>query len=676
MRTPILQDTRAARITSALGDNALSLTRFNGTEHVDGIFSYHVDAMCEAETVNLTDLVGTHLTVSLDSADVDEQHFDGIVTQARWIGNSEGHAVVRLTLEPWFALLRKRRNQRIFHEKTVVEILEELFSPYSGLGQPAVEQALTNSYETLEYTVQYRESDMAFALRLMERFGISYYFTHVEGSHTMVLIDTMTDYPELGVRDFLSNRDARGEHFWDWQPENNMTTGAVRLTDFNFKTPNAMMEVDRTGDAEYEQGSIESYDYPGEYLESGSAGRDVVALRVDQERGQDERHRAAGDVLSMRAGWRVELGGQASPGIVGQTYLCLKATHSYVAGNTDSTGGRADAGMHQGQYVMTYVNMPYKPPRITPRALVHGPQTAWVVGPAGEEIHCDEYGRIKVKFHWDLEEAHSMWCRVSQNWAGNGWGGMIIPRIGMEVLVEFLEGNPDKPLVTGCVYNDRNRPPYELPNNKTRSTFKTDTHQADGFNELRFEDERNEEEIFLHAQKDLNAKIENNATERVNVNKVESVGNNRASETHNNETNVIGGDLDIFVGPTQRGRHTPGSASSETEGIGGEGYGLGRAGDMSGTGNLNLTVENNQNEDIGNNDTLNVGKNKSETIGNNHTIDVGQNFTLTVADKITINCGQTQLTMNKSGDVAINGKKINIKGSSLIKLAASAIKLN
>jgi type VI secretion system secreted protein VgrG len=307
---------------------------------------------------------------------------------------------------------------------------------------------------------------------------------------------------------------------------------------------------------------------------------------------------------------------------------------------------------------------------------VHGPQTAWVVGPAGEEIHCDEYGRIKVRFHWDLEEAHSMWCRVSQNWSGNGWGGMVIPRIGMEVMVEHLEGDPDKPLVTGCVYNGKNAVPYALPDNKTVSTFKTDTHQGDGFNELRFEDLKDKEEIFLHGQKDLNIKVENNATERVNVNKVESVGNNRASETHNNETNVIGGDLDIFVGAGQRGRHTPGSAAEETQGIGGEGYGLGRKGSSEGKGNLMLTVEESRSEEIGKNDTLSVGKNKTESVGTNYNVNVGNNFILDVGKKITIKCGQSQMTLDSSGNIAINGNKIDLKANQLIKLAASMIKLN
>ena len=681
MRTPLSQDSRTAVITTPLGQNALLLSRFDGTEHVDGVFTYHVDAMAENAEVNPNDLVGTNLTVALSGADLETQYFDGIVTQARQVGVTEGHAKMRITLEPWFALLRHRRNQRIWHEKSVVEILEELFAPYSGFGQPALQLDLNGSYDTLEYTVQYGESDFAFACRMMERFGISYYFTHAEGSHTMVLNDTMTNYPDIGERSFLSNRDARGEHFWDWQRENNMTTGAGRLMDYNFKTPNAMMEVDNTGLAEYQNGEIESYDYPGGYLSAngdGPCGNDVVMLRVEQARAADDRHRAAGDIVTLRAGSRVTLTGQANPGVVDQGYLCLLAHHAYSAGNQDSTSRArsGDGGTHHASYVLTNAILEYRPPMRTPRARVQGIQTAFVVGPEGEEIHCDEYGRIKVRFHWDLNGDWSMWCRVSQNWSGNGWGGMVIPRIGMEVVVDFLEGDPDKPLVTGCVYNGRSAVPYELPNFKTRSTFKTDTHQGEGFNELRFEDLNGEEEIFIHAQKDFNAKIENNATERVNVNKVESVGHNRASETHNNETNVVGGDWEIFVGPAQRGRHTPGSAASETQGIGGEGYGLGEAGSGEGQGNLTMTVENNRNEEIGNNDTLNVGVNKSETVGTNYTVDVGNNLTFNVGTKVTINCGSSQLTLDNAGNIVLNGTKIDLKASSLIKLAAASIKLN
>ena len=207
--------------------------------------------------------------------------------------------------------------------------------------------------------------------------------------------------------------------------------------------------------------------------------------------------------------------GDQVPGVKDQKYLCLSATHSYVSDAYGSGDETSDGYAYSGSYVfIPAFDTPLAPERKTALPIVQGPQTAVVVGEG--EIDCDEYGRILVHFHWDLEKAFSMHCRVSQNWASQGWGGMVIPRIGMEVIVEFLEGDPDKPIVTGCVYNGKNKVPYELPKHKTRSTFRTDTHKGRGFNELRFEDKKGREEIFIHAQKDMNIGVRNNRNTHVN----------------------------------------------------------------------------------------------------------------------------------------------------------------
>jgi type VI secretion system secreted protein VgrG len=418
-----------------------------------------------------------------------------------------------MTLRPWLWLTGFRRNQRIFHNRTVVQILQELWAPYAGLGNPAWELRLSADYPVLEYTVQYRESDLDFALRMMERFGISYHFTHKPGGHTAVLTDTIDSHQPLpgGTRPFWgygAQNKVSGEHFWDWQQARNVTTGATRLVDFNFKTPTAAMEADRVGDAVHAMGQIESFDWPGDYLDLGR-GKSVAALRTQQARGQDKRISAEGDISGLVAGLTVGLGGQDIPGATGESFLCLATSHAYTAEGYGS-GGEIVEDAYEGRYTLMPVSAPLAPPRKTKVAVVQGPQTAMVVGEG--EIDCDEFGRILVKFHWDLAGANSMRCRVAQNWASQGWGGMVIPRIGMEVIVEFLEGDPDKPLVTGCVYNGKNGVPYGLPGNKTKSGFRTNTHQGSGFNELSFEDQAGREEISVHAQKDLNRVILDNET--------------------------------------------------------------------------------------------------------------------------------------------------------------------
>lgn len=551
MNAPFIQDARLGRLSTVLGKDVLVLSRFDGADHVNDLFEYHVEALSEQTDIAFDDLIGTHASVEIDSQNDGTRAFDGIITQARWAGGGEnGHRYV-LTLRPWIWIAGRRRNQRIFHNKSVVEIIQKLLAPYAALGDPAMLNRLTGSYQTLEYTVQYRESDLAFACRMMERFGISYHFTHTVGSHTMVLTDTIEAHDPVpgGARDYKAGMGAAQtgqEHFWEWHPERRMTTGAIRLTEYNFKTPLAAQEVDRVGDAEYAQGQIESYDWPGDYLEHG-IGKGVVGLRTHQERGQDSRHRALGDCTSLRAGMIVNLTGDHAGGVIGVDYLCLSARHAYTSeAYRSGANAQSDEFAYQGDYVFMPVSSPLAPERKTHIPTVQGPQTAVVVGEG--EIDCDEFGRILVHFHWDLAKAYSMRCRVSQTSAAKGWGGVVIPRIGMEVVVEFLEGDPDKPLVTGTVYNGANNTPYPLPAHKTKSVFRTDTHKGAGFNELAFEDENGKENISLHAQKDQTLKVLNNRMKRIDKDQIESVGQNKSIDVGDNHQEKIGGSMNLTVG--------------------------------------------------------------------------------------------------------------------------------
>lgn len=552
MNAPFTQDTRLGQLTTALGKDVLVLLRFDGSDRVNDLFEYQIEALSAQANIDFDSLIGTHATVEIDSQGHGLRAFDGIVTQARWAGVGENGHRYALTLRPWIWIAGHRRNQRIFHDKTAVQIIEELLAPYAALGDPALENKLTGDYPTLEYTVQYRESDLAFAARLMERFGISYHFTHALGSHAMVLTDAIESHEPVagGSRDYKASVGAAQtghEHFWEWHPERRMTTGAMRLTEYNFKTPNAAQEVDRLGDAAYENGQIESYDWPGDYLDQGQ-GRGVVGLRTRQERGQDARHRAVGDCTSLGAGMILSLTGDHAGGVDGADYLCLRARHAYTSdaygsGSGDNRGGEGFA--YTGEYVFMPVTSPLAPERKTQIPVVQGPQTAVVVGEG--EIDCDEYGRILVHFHWDLAKAYSMRCRVSQNWASKGWGGMVIPRIGMEVIVEFLEGDPDKPVVTGCVYNGANMPPMSLPKDKTRSVFKTKTAFGEGFNELSFEDKAGEEFIYMHAQKNFDLHVLNSHQKRVEFDDTATIGNNSNLAVAVNRTETIDGLMDVAV---------------------------------------------------------------------------------------------------------------------------------
>ncbi|RNF34180.1 type VI secretion system tip protein VgrG [Paracoccus methylarcula] len=540
------QSGRVGRLSTVLGEDALALLRFDGTDRMNDLFEYRVEALATQDDLDFDQLIGTQATVEIEAHET-MRPFSGIVTSAQWAGAGENGFKYALTLRPWLYLAGLRRNQRIWHRKTVEQILRELFADYAHLGDPAFEIKLAFDYPELEYTVQYSENDMDFARRLMERFGISYYFQHVTGSHKMVITDDELNLALIGERPFHPadrHHQAEEEHFWSWEPERNVTTGAVRQVDYNFKAPYQSMETRHMGDAAYPEGRIESYEYPGDYL-SEDVGKVITRMKVRQERGADRRIRAVGDCVSLTSGYRFKLGGDKVPGH-GEAFVCLSATHSFVSEAYGTGDAGSDGYSYSGSYVLMPDTAPMVPPKRTPLSRIYGPQTAMVVGEG--EIDVDEYGRILVQFHWDLDKSYSMRCRVSQNWSGNGWGGIVIPRIGMEVVVEFLEGDPDKPLVTGCVYNGRNKVPYALSEHKTRSTFRTNTHQGDGFNELRFEDQVDQEEIYLHAQRDMNIWTLRNRSELTEGNQSQRTLGDKYERIDESSRVEVVGNIDISAG--------------------------------------------------------------------------------------------------------------------------------
>ena len=688
MNAPFKQAERLGRLTTALGADVLALLRFDGTDHLNDLFEYRVEALATRDDLDFDALVGTHATVEIEAHD-QMRPFDGIVTSARWAGVGENGHRYDLTLRPWFWLAGRRRNQRIFHNKTVVQILQELLGEYAALGEPALEISLSKDYPTLEYTVQYRESDLDFARRQMERAGISFHFRHTPGSHTLVLTDDALAHEEIGARPFKrydGHHQYEQEHFWDWAPERNITTGAVRLVDYNFKKPNQAMEAAQMGDAAHAQGQIESFDYPGDYLVQ-DVGKLVAGLRTEQERGADRRNRAVGDCVSLGAGMRMTLSGDKVPGL-GETFLCLSASHHFVSEAYGSGGQGSDGYSFTGSYVLMPDTAPMAPPKRTAVAVVQGPQTAEVVGEG--EIDCDEYGRILVRFHWDLANAYSMRCRVSQNWAGGGWGGMVIPRIGMEVLVEFLEGDPDKPVVVGNVFNGKNNAPYELPANKTRSTFRTNTHRGEGYNELRFEDENNEEEIMMHAERDMNAVIRRESLRSVQQNDYHDVRGNQLNAIGQHFVTEAKGTIELASG---RGT----VISSGSFGMSSRGYthiptceppeferakrSLRTMRSALQTGGITIRAQTMINEQAGMSKTSLIGAAFQEVVGLDKTTHVGKTLQMTsggtihlasadniaaeAGDRIDIVCGESSIQLNADGRVIITGKHIRLNADQI-----------
>ncbi|PXW78794.1 type VI secretion system secreted protein VgrG [Ruegeria sp. P4] len=688
------QDARLGRLTTVLGSDALVLLRMDGTEELSGDFEWRVEALSTQNTLDLSALLGTHATVEINHAQ-GVRAFDGIVCEAEQRGAFENGFRYDLTLRPWLHVADLRRNMRIFHNKTVIEIVQEVLGSYAALGNPHLELRVMDDYPVLEYTVQYGESDADFIRRQLERFGITWSWRHEAGSHTLLLTDAAISLPDVpgssrpyfGVAGYHRHEK---EHFRHWSTTERITTGAVRLTEYNFKIPTSAQEVDQLSDASHPSGDIESYDWPGDYLNQGE-GRGVVSRRLEAERGQAPRHRAEGDVVSLGAGWRFTLAGDDVPNATGRTFVCLKATHRFRAQAYGSGSAGADDAPYDGAYVLIPDDAPFRPERRTAGPRVQGPETAVVVGEG--EIDCDEHGRILCRFHWDLDGAHTMRVRVSQNWASQGWGGMVIPRIGMEVIVEHLRGNPDKPIVTGCVYNGKNRPPYELPKHKTKSVFRSDSHKSSGFNELTFEDATDNEKIYLHAEKDHELHIENNRAKRVDRNQSESVGNNKSIEVGNNHHEVIGGNMTLMVGPNKLQSAVTSAFKKFTSAIGDMTSKLGLPDALNmGEGNLIIGVAKNKAETVMVSSTEVVGAGKAVTVGGgyqtvvggvfNQSIgigafeEVGHNKSVVVGKVFEVTVGKSKLVMSEDGVINLKGAKVTIEGDETVTVKGGRIDLN
>lgn len=551
------QTGRVGKLHTPLPFNTLGLLRFDGTDGINECFEYQVEAVSMDPNLKLDQLLGSHMTVELDTLSGTPRYFDGVVTECAWAGEGDTGNAYRFTLRPWFWLMSKKRNNKIWMEKTFEQIITDVCGDFNSDAAAGLSVKLTKSYPPQEYTVQYGESDFTFLSRLMERYGINYHFEHEMGAHKLVLTDVADDFPavEGNTRRYLG---AEGqhiqdeEHFWDWTPHRRLTTGKVTLADYNFKTPSANMKADQSKADAFQNSEIESYEFPGGYLDGG-AGSDFARLRAEQYRARDKHHIATGDTMSLCSGMRVTLEGEhEDPGLVGEEYICTRAMHSFYTGGYRTGNDSGSEHVFVGNYEFSPSSVPYVPDRKTPETRMTGPQTAVVVGASGEEIDVDEFGRIVCQFHWDRlgkkNENSSMRMRVMQPWAGKGWGTFFIPRIGMEVVVEFLEGDPNQPVVTGCVYNGENGTPYPQPGDKNWNGIRTSsTKGGAGYNEIVFNDTAGDELFRQHAQYDMESKVLHDERREVDNDRTTTIGNDEIRHVKHDETHTIDNDNTYLI---------------------------------------------------------------------------------------------------------------------------------
>ncbi|MBN1441706.1 MAG: type VI secretion system tip protein VgrG [Planctomycetes bacterium] len=697
-------------LDTPLGSSELIVASFTAQEGISQLYSLSLELFSENDSIDFSSLVGEPVTLKVRAggpqglglrqaalstqtaaaAREDVRYFSGIISRFSQTRRTGHFARYRAEVVPWLWLLTQTTNCRIFQNMTAVEIAEQIFGERGYSGKYRLE--LQGSYETREYCVQYRETDYSFVSRLLEDEGIFFYFVHEEDNHILVLADdpsahepcepgSSVEYLQVGGR---SEHEGTVEEFI---VEEEIRPGAYALNDYNFTAPSSSLDVSTIASDE----KWEVYDYPGNYQQR-SAGESLVSIRMQAEVCQRRKIGGHGNCRQFVPGYRFELRNHEREEYNAE-YVLVSTLHggnqeSQILSETPGAGAS-----YENQFECIPLSVPFRPLRMTPRPEILGCQTAVVVGPAGEELWLDKYGRVKVKFHWDRsgqrDDTSSCWIRVSQNWAGKNWGISFHPRIGQEVIVSFLEGNPDRPIITGRVYNEEQMPPYELPASGTRSAIKTRSSKGgdpSNFNEIRFEDKKGSEEVYIHAEKSYTQVTENNSSESVGNNQSLSVGNDQTEDVGNNKTDTVGKDLSVTVGRDKKlsigtdHKEDIGASMVLTVGSSRE---MNVGSDLKETigGEMSVSVGSNLTEDVGGSKKVSVGKDlqgsisgdASGSVSGNLQLVVGKKAVITATDELAIRVGGASLLMKKSGDILISGTKISLKGSGDVTIRGSSI---
>ena len=643
---PLTQANHEVTISTALADDILLFERMNGAEQLGRPFEYHVQLVSAHPDVKIADVLGKPMAVKVALPGGGARVFHGIVTRFASSGWNGRFARYEATLRPWLWLLTRSSNCRIFQAKSVVDIVKLVCTggPYGGNVNVDV-SALTGTYPELDFCVQYRETDFAFVSRLLEGAGIYYFFRHEVARHTMVLADAYGAHataPNYATIRF-AGEEGRGivdeEAVHQWLAAGEIQSGRYVLDDFDFvqamaSTSGALL-VNSAIAAPFAQPDYEMYDYPGGYVAAGH-GTGLARARMESLHGQGEEITGQTNARGVAPGVLFALAEHPRDD-QNRTVLVTGASYDITDAPYASS---SDGAVFDFRCSFTAVGKEYsyRPLPVTPRPVVRGPQTAMVVGKAGEEIWTDQHGRIKVQFHWDRvgadDENSSCWVRVQQAWAGKGWGTVFLPRIGMEVVVTFLEGDPDRPLVTGCVYNGDAPPPYALPGNQTQSGIKTNVSKGGGgFNEMRFEDSKDAEEIFVQAERNHTRIVKNDDVLKVGFEKADkgdqtiTIKNDQGTDVGHDQVNKIGNDRSMEVGHDQT-----------------------------------CKIGNDRSSEIGNDDKLTVKHDRTVAVTGNHveTVEGKQTVTITGDQGIT-GKAKIEITATTSIELKVGGSSIKIE---------------
>ena len=632
-----IQADRQLELTTPLGADVLLPRRMTGVERLSRAFEYRLELLSTDPGIDFSAILGERASLRLSLAGgKDERFFHGVMTDFEQMDSSDKrYARYEMTLRPWLWFLTRTSDCRIFQEQTVPEIVAAVFQE---LGFSDFEDRLTETYSKREYCVQYRETDFDFVSRLLEEEGIYYFFEHEEDLHTMILADDNHGLDSLGSipYSFDANRGQgqQPERIFGWRLQQQLQPVQYVLNDYDFKAPKKSLLSPSAQERSHAGAEYEIYDYPGRYQVSGD-GEHFSRRRIEELQARFERVTGSSNVRILRAGALFDLS-QHPRDDQNKTFLVTDIEYQLASNAFEMGSGSVAEETYACRITALDAQQPFRPERLTPRPVVRGPQTAVVTGPSGDEIHTDEHGRVKCQFHWDRygkrDENSSCWIRVSQAWAGKEWGAMALPRIGQEVIVNFLEGDPDRPIITGRVYNGNQKPPYALPANKTQSGIKTRSTPnggADNRNEIRFEDKKGAEQLFIHAEKDRDIEVKNDETHWVGKDRSKTIDGDETSHIKGKRTEIVDKDETITV----TGNRKKTVLKDETTTI---------------TGNQTHTVTGNQTNTIVGNRTHTITGNKTETITGTLTqvVTGGVNLITPAAMTVTAAGGYTLLAPN------------------------------
>jgi type VI secretion system secreted protein VgrG len=621
------------------------LENFDAVEKLNSAFEYTLKLISDDAHIELKDFMGRMATVELEQANTAAPRcFNGYITSARHAGSDGGLSFYELVLSPWTTLLQHRRDHYIFHNQTLVATLEELFADYGKFDDHKFAVAQPGPQET--FRVQYDESDFNYFNRRVEEKGWSYWFEHRADGHTLVISDDTTQAsaiePIAQVRFQGGKTVTEKVDFIDqWNGQRQLQPSKVAVASFDFKQPSFPLYSEQTTNRV--QGNVlhtEVFEYTGALAFANTgAGNHLAALRLEEFEAQAKSFQGSGNHRALVPGRYFELTEHfehdQEANATDNEFLLLSVSHSgsnnYLQKGTDAVYRNRFSAMRRG--------IPFRPGRHANSTPVAAPgiQTATVVGPAGEEIHCDEFGRVKVQFHWDragsMDDKSSCWVRVSSPWAGTNYGGIQLPRIGQEVIVDFLNGNIDQPIIVGRTYNQAQMPPWSLPAQKNQSGFysKSIGGGYDNANVLRFDDTAQAEELWLHAEKNQLTEVEHDEKKWVGNDRVKTIDRDETSQIKRDRTETVDHDEKITVhnDRTERVDH-----------------------------NEKVSIGDNRTEDVGVDETISIGKNRTETVGNNEKISIGKNRSESVGSNEDVTIGKNQnLNVRKSQKINIGTTK-------------------